>query len=124
AARGSRSQNQSSRAARRQHLPVHGLSADRRRGDRGGAAMTEYIRPRSIEEAVAARAAHPDYMVLAGATDLMVDAKHKRVPAGIVDLWRVPGLFGIRDTDHGIAIGAGATWLEVQRHAKIFAHWT
>ena len=86
--------------------------------------MTEYVRPRSIEEAVAVRAAHPEYMVLAGATDLMVDAKHKRVPPGILDLWRVPGLYGIRDTDHGIAIGAGATWLEVQRNPKLAQHWT
>lgn len=86
--------------------------------------MTEYIRPRSVAEAVAARAAHPDYMVLAGATDLMVDAKHKRVPAGILDLWRVPGTFAIAATDTGIAIGAGATWLEVQRDPRIAKTWT
>ena len=61
--------------------------------------MTEYLRPRSIDEAVAMRAAHPEYMVLAGATDLMVDAKHKREPAGILDLWRTPGMVGITDTD-------------------------
>ncbi len=86
--------------------------------------MTDYIRPRSIEEAVAARAAHPDYMVLAGATDLMVDAKHKPVPAGIIDLWQTPGLVGIHETDDGIAIGAGTTWLEIQRHPKLAQHWT
>ena len=43
--------------------------------------MTEYLRPRSLDEALAARAAHPEFMVLAGATDLMVDAKHKRASA-------------------------------------------
>ena len=86
--------------------------------------MTEYLRPRSIDEAVAARAAHPDYMVLAGATDLMVDAKHKRIPVGILDLWQTPGLVGITETDRGIAIRAGSTWLEIQRHPAIAARWT
>ena len=86
--------------------------------------MTDYLRPRSIEEAVAMVAAHPEFMKLAGATDLMVDAKHKRVPAGIIDLWRVPGLVGIAETDRGIAIRAGTTWLDVQRHAAIVKQWT
>jgi CO/xanthine dehydrogenase FAD-binding subunit len=85
--------------------------------------VTEYLRPRSVEEAVAMIAAHPSYMKLAGATDLMVDAKHKREPAGIVDLWRVPGLVGIAETDRGIAIRAGTTWLEVQRYPAIAAKW-
>ncbi|HEY3806245.1 MAG TPA: FAD binding domain-containing protein [Kofleriaceae bacterium] len=85
--------------------------------------MSEYLRPRSVEEAVAMIAANPSYMKLAGATDLMVDAKHKREPAGIVDLWRVPGLHGIAETDRGVAIRAGTTWLEVQRHPAIVATW-
>ncbi|HEY1817664.1 MAG TPA: FAD binding domain-containing protein [Kofleriaceae bacterium] len=85
--------------------------------------MSEYLRPRSVEEAVSMIAAHPSYMKLAGATDLMVDAKHKREPAGIVDLWRVPGLCGIAETDRGLAIRAGTTWLEVQRHPAIVAKW-
>ncbi|HEY1549399.1 MAG TPA: FAD binding domain-containing protein [Kofleriaceae bacterium] len=85
--------------------------------------MTDYLRPRSIEEAAEMIAAHPDYMKLAGATDLMVDAKHKRVPVGIVDLWRVPGMTGIAETERGVTIRAGTTWLDVQRDPAIVAHW-
>jgi len=85
--------------------------------------VTAYIRPRELDEALAARAAHPDYMVLAGGTDLMVNANHKRAPAGIIDLWRLPGLHAITAGGDGIAIGAGATWLEVERHPTILERY-
>lgn len=81
--------------------------------------MTEYKRPRDLDEAVALRAAHPGWMVLAGGTDLMVNANHKPEPAGILDLWRLPGIGFIQVTDAAIAIGAGTTWHEVERHPTI-----
>lgn len=81
--------------------------------------MTSYLRPRELEEAVVARAAYPDWMVLAGATDLMVNANHKPVPAGIIDLWRLPELGFVRVTDDVISIGAGTTWHEVERHPAV-----
>lgn len=81
--------------------------------------MTSYLRPRELEEAVVARAAYPDWMVLAGATDLMVNANHKPVPAGIIDLWRLPELGFVRIADDVISIGAGTTWHEVERHPAI-----
>lgn len=81
--------------------------------------MTEYARPRSLDEALALRAAHPDWMVLAGGTDLMVNANHKPAPAGIVDLWRLGELGFIRVEDAAIVIGAGTTWHEVERHPAI-----
>lgn len=80
--------------------------------------MTGYIRPRTLQEALDARAQHPDWMVLAGGTDLMVNANHRPAPAGIIDLWRLPELGGITKTDV-LTIGAGATWLEVQRNADV-----
>ena len=81
--------------------------------------MTSYLRPRELEEAVVARAAYPDWMVLAGATDLMVNANHKPVPPGIIDLWRLPDLGFVRVADDMISIGAGTTWHEVERHPAI-----
>jgi xanthine dehydrogenase small subunit len=81
--------------------------------------MTDYARPRSVDEAIALRAAHPDWMVLAGGTDLMVNAPRKDEPAGILDLWRVPGLGGIARTDAGIAIGAGTTYREIGEHPDV-----
>ncbi|HZJ66725.1 MAG TPA: FAD binding domain-containing protein [Kofleriaceae bacterium] len=81
--------------------------------------MTAYVRPRDLDEALAVRAAHPDWMVLAGGTDLMVNANHAAVPAGIVDLWRLGAICFVRVADDAIAIGAGTTWHEVDRHPAI-----
>ncbi len=81
--------------------------------------MTSYLRPRTLEEAAVARAAYPDWMVLAGGTDLMVNANHKPTPAGILDLWRLADLGFIRVEADAIVIGAGATWHEVERHPAI-----
>ncbi len=75
--------------------------------------MTGYVRPASLAEAVAARAAHPDWIVLAGGTDLMVEAPQRPVPAGIIDLWAMPELRGIARDGDAIRIGAGTSWLEV-----------
>ena len=80
--------------------------------------MTSYVRPRDLDEAVSTRAAHPDWMVLAGGTDLMVNANHRPVPAGIVDLWRLADLCFVHVGD-AITIGAGTTWSEVERHPAI-----
>jgi CO/xanthine dehydrogenase FAD-binding subunit len=84
--------------------------------------MTAYVRPRTLAEAVATRAAHPDWMVLAGGTDLMVNANHRPAPAGILDLWRLPELGGIELTDE-LTIRAGTTWLEVERHPHVLERY-
>ncbi len=81
--------------------------------------MTSYLRPRTLEEAAVARAAYPDWMVLAGGTDLMVNANHKPTPTGILDLWRLAELGFIRVEADAIVIGAGTTWHEVERHPAI-----
>ncbi len=81
--------------------------------------MTAYLRPRTLEEAAVARAAYPDWMVLAGGTDLMVNANHKPTPTGILDLWRLAELGFIRVEADVIVIGAGTTWHEVERHPAI-----
>jgi CO/xanthine dehydrogenase FAD-binding subunit len=81
--------------------------------------VTAYLRPRDLGEALAARAAHPDWMVLAGATDLMVSAGHRPEPAGILDLWRLRELCGIEAGEGAVTVGAGTTWSEVERHPVI-----
>jgi len=85
--------------------------------------MTAYLRPRDLDEALAARVEHPEWMVLAGGTDLMVNANQHAAPAGIVDLWRLAPLCFVRFTDDAIAIGAGTTWLEVERDAGVRRHF-
>src|SRR5690349_3249615 len=81
--------------------------------------MTDYKRPRDLDEAISLRARHPDWMLLAGGTDLMVNANHRPEPAGILDLWRLPGIGFIRVEDAAITIGAGTTWHEVERHPTV-----
>jgi CO/xanthine dehydrogenase FAD-binding subunit len=85
--------------------------------------VTEYARPRDVKEALELRAQHPDWMVLAGGTDLMVTANHRPVPTGILDVWRLPGLGGITATGDRVTIGAGATWYEVENHPAILDRW-
>ncbi len=85
--------------------------------------MTAYARPRDIKEALALRAQHPDWMVLAGGTDLMVNANHRPAPAGLLDVWRLPGLGGITATADRVTIGAGTTWYEVETHPAILERW-
>jgi CO/xanthine dehydrogenase FAD-binding subunit len=80
---------------------------------------SEYVRPRDLGEALDVRAAHPDWMVLAGGTDLMVNANHRPAPAGIIDLWRLRELGGIEVANGAVVIGAGSTWSEVERHPVI-----
>ena len=116
------------RATRGQYLPVHRLPADRRCGDRRGARglrviATQYARPTELTEALELRARHPDWMVLAGGTDLMVSATHKPIPAGIIDLWRFAPLCGIADLDGELRIGSCATWLEIQRDPRVVQHF-
>ena len=85
--------------------------------------MTAYVRPRDLDEALATRAAHPDWMVLAGGTDLMVNANHRAAPPGILDLWRLPGLHAITADGAAITIGAGATWYEIENHKAVLESW-
>jgi CO/xanthine dehydrogenase FAD-binding subunit len=81
--------------------------------------MTAYVRPRELAEALETRAAHPDWMVLAGGTDLMVNANHRPDPPGILDLWRLGALCFVRIERDAAVIGAGTTWTEVERHPVI-----
>ena len=95
----------------------------------------DYLRPRNLAEALELRAEHPatsGWIVLAGGTDVLVSASHRPEPAGILDLWRLGALGGIRvERDHErggqgkgdrIVLGAGVTWLEVQRSPLVLQH--
>jgi CO/xanthine dehydrogenase FAD-binding subunit len=75
-------------------------------------ATTPYAGPATLGEAVRLRGAHPDWLVLAGGTDLMVDADHRAAP-GVLDLFGVPELHGVETSGHGIRIGACTTFGEL-----------
>ncbi|HEY4791085.1 MAG TPA: FAD binding domain-containing protein, partial [Actinomycetes bacterium] len=53
----------------------------------------EFLQPRSLEEALAAKAQRPEAVPIAGGTDLMVELNFDRSrPEAVLDLARVPEL--------------------------------
>ena len=74
----------------------------------------EFIQPTAWEEALAARAAHPGSMPIAGGTDVMVDLNFDRSrPDAIIDLTRVRELRELGEEDGVVRIGAGVTYARV-----------
>ncbi|MBN9515513.1 MAG: xanthine dehydrogenase small subunit [Alphaproteobacteria bacterium] len=72
-----------------------------------------FFAPRSLDELLALRSAHPDARLLAGGTDLGLDASRARKPpSAIIHLAHVPDLRGISATPDQITIGAAVTYTE------------
>lgn len=81
--------------------------------------MTDYVKPASLDDAYAARAAHADYVLLAGGTDYMVGVLHRPAPTGVIDLFGLEGLCGISVSEAGIRIGAATTYADVLGHEAL-----
>jgi CO/xanthine dehydrogenase FAD-binding subunit len=85
------------------------------------AAAVPYAGPATVDDALRVRGEHPDWLVLAGGTDVMVDAARRRtagVPdaggaVGVLDVFGVPELHGVSATDGVIRIGACTTFAEL-----------
>jgi len=76
--------------------------------------VTAYHRPTTLDEALALRQEHPDFSILAGGTDLMVAANQKDAPIGIIDIFGLEPLVGVRAIDGGgVRIGAATTYREI-----------
>ena len=71
----------------------------------------EYLQPRSLEEALAAKAERPEAVPIAGGTDVMVELNfdHRR-PEAVLDLARVPELAVWEREDGRLRVGAGITY--------------
>ncbi len=70
-----------------------------------------FIQPTSWSEAIDARAAYPDAVVVAGGTDVMVDINFGRLhPGAIIDLGRVSDLRTWSRRNGRICVGAGVTY--------------
>ena len=84
--------------------------------------MTAYLRPGTLEEALAARRRWPEHLLLAGGTDLMVDARGRPEPPGIIDLFGLPELCGVTGLpDGGLRIGALTTYAQLLRDPAVSA---
>ncbi len=76
--------------------------------------MTEALQPRTLDEALALRSAHPEATVVAGGTDLMVGVNFGRTePSCLLDLSRVEELTAWARDGDSISVGAGVTFARV-----------
>src|SRR4051794_17867041 len=71
----------------------------------------EILAPDNLEEALAAKAAHPDALPIAGGTDVMVALNFDRArPPAMLDLTRVPELRDWSEDGARLRIGAGVSY--------------
>ena len=84
----------------------------------------DLVRPRTLPELVAARAAHGNSQLIGGGTDLMVNIRRGIVAPGVlIAINGVAELRGIEADAHGLDIGAAATLSEVAAHADVAKHY-
>ncbi|HZP68557.1 MAG TPA: 4-hydroxybenzoyl-CoA reductase subunit beta [Pseudolabrys sp.] len=82
------------------------------------------VTPRTVEEAIAARAQNPQAMPLGGGTDLVVNIRRGIVaPKVLIDMNRVEELHAIRADAEGLELGASVTLSEIVRHPAINRHY-
>jgi CO/xanthine dehydrogenase FAD-binding subunit len=76
----------------------------------------DVLRPRTLDEALALRSAHPEARPIQGGTDLMVELTfgHERPPA-LLDLSEVAELRGSSEEDGTLRLGAGLTYTEAMQ---------
>jgi carbon-monoxide dehydrogenase medium subunit len=84
----------------------------------------QYQSPASVEEAVAALAAHEGARILAGGTDLLVQVRGGvSAPAVFVDVKKIAEMTSISETSEGFRIGAAVCGSEITRHAALATAW-
>lgn len=67
----------------------------------------EFLRPATLDEALAMKASHPDAVPLAGGTDVLVELNFdRRRPAALLDLTRIDELASVSEVDGQVRIGA------------------
>src|SRR5512147_2924203 len=82
------------------------------------------VTPRTVEEAIAARADNPQAMPLGGGTDLVVNIRRGIVaPPVLIDMNRVQELHTIRADEKSIELGASVNLSEIARHPAINKHY-
>jgi CO/xanthine dehydrogenase FAD-binding subunit len=79
----------------------------------------EVLLPRSLDEALAIKAEHPEAVPLNGGTDLMVELNFGRLrPPAILDLNRVRELATWREEDGHVFLGSGVTYATIVREMQ------
>jgi len=80
----------------------------------------EYFEPKSIGDALSVLAKQgAEAKVIAGGTDVMVDIKFKEEPGALVNIKKIPGLSGIKETGAGLRIGALTTIRDIETNSLV-----
>jgi len=78
------------------------------------------LNPATLDDVIAARAAHPDSKPLGGGTDLVVNIRRGIVsPPVLIDMNRVQELHTIKADEKGLEIGASVRLSEVAEHPDV-----
>jgi CO/xanthine dehydrogenase FAD-binding subunit len=86
-----------------------------------------YYRPKDLDEALTLLERHPDFLLLCGSTDAVLQLEHRPETGGIIDLHALEGLRAIEKNGDVVRIGALVTVNdllhsdEVQRHLPLLA---
>jgi 4-hydroxybenzoyl-CoA reductase subunit beta len=84
----------------------------------------DLIRPRTLAELMAARAAHPQSRMIGGGTDLLVNIRRGIIaPPVLIEINDVSELREIRADAHKLEIGAAVTLSEVAAHPDVMRHY-
>src|SRR5215475_14097581 len=84
----------------------------------------DLLRPRSLDEALRARAAHPRARLLGGGTDLIVNIRRGiEAPPVLIDMNGVSELRAIKADARALEIGASVTLAELAAHPDVIAHY-
>jgi 4-hydroxybenzoyl-CoA reductase subunit beta len=82
------------------------------------------LRPTTLDEALRARAAHPEASLIGGGTDLLVNIRRGIVaPPVLIDINKVSELRAIKADATTLAIGAAVTLAELAAHPQVQAHY-
>src|SRR5262249_7547137 len=91
---------------------------------RGGLAGVDVARRKSVDEALKARAAHPQANLLGGGTALLVNIRRGiGAPPLLIDMTAVAELRAIKADAHTLEIGASVTLAELAAHSDVIAHY-
>jgi CO/xanthine dehydrogenase FAD-binding subunit len=92
--------------------PVPRALVRRRRAD-AQARRLIIIRPQTIDEALAARAANPAAVVVAGGTGVLLELNRGNAPHALIDLSRIAGWRGAERAGDALRLAAGVTYTQV-----------
>jgi 4-hydroxybenzoyl-CoA reductase subunit beta len=84
----------------------------------------ELLRPKTLDEALKARATHPQAKLIGGGTDLLVNIRRGIVaPPVLIDMNAVSELRAIKADARSLEIGASVTLVELASHPDLIAHY-